>query len=215
MKEKSGTFRDTLQKYQKGEVKLEKYQKIGIFFLVVVISGFVGWLWEFILHEISGGFQNIYIEGGNLLPWVNIYAVGALLIFLTGFKFKRRPWAVFLVSALVCGLLELFAGWFAYVCFDGARYWDYQNSWWGIGNINGFVCPASMIAFGLGALALIYLLLPWCIHLSQKMTKKAFLTLTTLLFVMIMTDEIVNLILKILDHPTAMNLYESWGWKYK
>ena len=196
-------------------VKLERYQKIGVFFLVVVFAGFFGWLWEFCLQEIGSGFDALYIKGGNLLPWINLYAYGAVLIIATTYRLRRKPWLVFIVSALMCGVLELFAGWAVYTFGNGTRYWNYTTAWWGVGSINGFVCPLSVLAFGVCALILIYLLLPWCINLSLKMSKRAFLTLAITLFALVMVDDIVNLTLKNLDLLTAMNLYESWGWKLR
>ncbi len=206
-----GVFRE----YMKGKVKLERYQKIGILFLIVVISGVFGWFWEFLLQESSGGFQTLYIKGGNLLPWINLYAIGAILIITLTYRLRRYPWAVFLVAAVACGLLELLAGWLAYTLFDGARYWNYSEQWWAFGNLYGFICPASVCAFGIGALILIYGLLPWCIKLSQKMSRRVFLIFAIVPFALVMTDEIVNLVLKTFELPTAMDLYESWGWKYK
>lgn len=207
------TFRDGLEKYKNGELKLEKYQKIGILLLIWVLAGFAGWVWEESLNLVGHG--EFVIKGGNLLPWLNIYAYGAMLIMLVSYKLRKHPVAVFIVSALATGLLELFAGWLVYTIYDGARYWDYRGEWWGIGNINGFVCPASALAFGLGALALMYGLLPWCIKIAQKMPKRAFLTLTITLFSLVMLDDITNLILKTFGLPTAMNFYESLGLKYK
>ena len=207
-------YPDVKQKYR-FELELEPYQKIGALLLIVVIAGFVGWVWEFCLQETSIGFQNLYVKGGNLLPWINLYALGALLIILLNFKLKKYPWVVFLVSAVACGLLELLAGWLAYTVYDGARYWYYHDQWWAFGNLNGFVCPMSMLAFGLGALALMYGLLPFCIWLSKKMPKRVFLGIAIGLFAVVMVDELTNLVLKNLDLPTAMNLYESWGWKFK
>lgn len=207
--------RSSYADYLDGKIKLKTYQKIGVLFLVVVFAGFAGWLWEFCLQEVGGGFKHLYIKGGNLLPWINIYAYGVLLIIPTTYKLRRYPWVVFVVAAIICGLLELFAGWVVFEVGHGTRYWDYSDDWWGVGSINGFVCPASVCAFGVGALLLIYWLLPWCIHLALKMPKRVFLTLAITLFAMVMVDDITNLTLKNMDLSTAMNLYESWGWKYK
>ena len=212
---KKKSFQENRREFLEKKIKLERYQKIGVLLFVIVLSGFIGWVWEFCLQEISGGFKHLYIKGGNLLPWINIYAYGAVLIIGTTYRLRNKPWAVFLVSALVCGVLEGLAGWAVYVIFDGARYWNYLNSWWGFGSINGFVCPVSAAAFGLAALALIYWLLPWCIHVARTMSKRAFLTLTVSLFTLVIVDDITNLVLKSLDLPTAMNLYESWGWEYR
>ncbi|MBQ3348573.1 putative ABC transporter permease [Candidatus Saccharibacteria bacterium] len=203
------------EKYLDGKLKLKKYQWVGIVMLVVVITGFVGWVWEFILAEVAGGFQHLYIKGGNLLPWMNIYAYGALIIMLVSWKLKRYPWAVFVASSVACGILELFAGWIVYTVGNGTRYWDYSHAWWGWGNINGFVCPVSVAVFGLGALAFMYWLLPMIMRWSVKMTKRAFLTLAITLFTIVMVDDITNLTLKNLGLATAQDLYKALGWVYK
>ena len=201
--------------YIDGKIKLEKYQKIGVFLLIVVLAGFVGWVWEFMLQEIGGGFKALYIKGGNFLPWINLYAYGAVAILIVTYKLRKYPWAVFVVSALTCGALELFAGWAVYTLGDGTRYWDYTHAWFGWGNINGFVCPASAAVFGIGALLLVYSLVPFCVKVAQKMTKRAFLTLTITLFTLVIVDDVTNLTLKNLGLPTAMNFYEWLGFKYK
>lgn len=203
------------REYIAGELKLERYQKIGIFCLIIVLTGFIGWVWEFLLAEIEVGFQHLIIKGGNLLPWMNIYAYGAIVIMIVSYKLKKYPWVVFVASAISCGLLELFAGWIVYTVGNGTRYWDYSKSWWGVGNINGFVCPVSACVFGLGALALVYWLMPWVVKISFTMTKRAFLTLAVTLFVVVMADDVTNLTLKNLGLPTAHNLYLKWGWVYK
>lgn len=212
---KTKNYKEFFKLYVDGKIKLEKYQKVGVILLVIVFSGMIGWFWEFALAEIGGHFEHLYIKGGNLLPWMNIYAYGALAIILVSYKLKKYPWAVFLASTIVCGALELFAGWVVYTVGDGTRYWDYTNAWFGWGNINGFVCPASAAAFGIGALLLIYWLLPKVQYMATKMTKRAFLTLSITLFAVIMVDDITNLTLKNLGLPTAHNLYQALGWVYK
>jgi len=207
------TYKETFREYMDKGVKLELYQKIGILFLIIVIAGFVGWVYEFLLVWVMEG--QVYMKGGNLLPWMNIYAIGALFVIPITYKIRRYPGAVFVVSALVTGVVELIGGWLVYVLFDGARYWDYSQDWWGVGHINGFVCPVSVTIFGLGCLALMYLVLPFCIYLARKMSRRAFLTLAVGLFAVVMVDEVVNLTLKNLDLPTAMDFYEGMGLEYK
>lgn len=209
------SYKKHYREYLDSKIKLKLYQKVGIVLLIVVLAGFAGWVWEFALAEIEGHFQHLYIKGGNLLPWMNIYAYGALLIILVSHKLKKYPWVVFVVSAISCGLLELFAGWVVYTVGNGTRYWDYSDAWWAVGNINGFVCPVSAMAFGLGALALIYWLLPHVVFWARKMTRRAFLTLAISLFTIVMLDDITNLTLKNLGLPTAQDFYKSLGWVFK
>ena len=212
MKKTKKTF---FKNYLENKLKLETYQLVGILLLVMVFSGFVGWLWEFLFGFVTGGFQKIYITGGNLLPWINLYAYGGLLIVLLTHRLRRYPWLVFLVSAISTGLLELCAGWIVFTFRNGARFWDYSDIWWGIGNINGFVCPASITVFGLGGLLMMYVLLPFCVNLSIKMTKKQFLTLAISLFVLVVLDDMINFTLECLNLPSAMDFYYSLGIEYK
>lgn len=194
--------------------KLEKYQKVGVFLLVVVISGFVGWLYEFVFYFFNGGCQEWYMQGGNLLPWINIYAIGAVLIVATTYKLRKYPWAVFLVSILVTGLVELIGGWLVYTLGNGTRYWNYNTEILNFGNIGGFVCLRSVLVFGVSALFLVYVVVPFCVKLSQRMSKRAFLILAISLFSLVILDEVSNLVLKNLGQPTAMDFWRGLGLKY-
>ena len=207
------SYKQVLKTYLEKGFKLERYQKIGILFLVVVIAGFVGWMYEVLVGFVDlGGF---YMRGGNLLPWINIYAFGALSVIPLTYKIRKYPWAVFLIAAITTGLIELIGGWLVYTIGNGTRYWNYDQGLWAIGNINGFVCPLSVIIFGIESLALVYLIMPTLIYLAKRMSRRAFLTLAIVSFTLIMTDEITNLILKNSGLPTAMDFYRSLGCKYQ
>ena len=192
---------------------LKNYQKIGIAMLVFVIAGVVGWIYEFIVAWIENG--HIMMKGGNFLPWINIYAFGALLIIPLTHKFRKNPFLVFLISVLATGLLELVGGWLVYTLGNGTRYWNYDYGLWAFGNINGFVCPLSVTFFGIGGLALVYYVVPFCTMLATRMSKRAFLTLSISLFVLFVGDELINLTLKNLGQSTAMDFYRSLGLEYE
>jgi uncharacterized membrane protein len=196
----------------KTKSELDGQQKLIVFMLIIILAGFLGWAWEFLFAETKGGFDHFYVTGGNLLPWINIYAYGAVLILITCTKLKKHPLLVFAVGALTAGLLELLAGWLVFTFGNGTRYWDYTESWIGTGSINGFVCPASVIAFGLGALALVYCLLPQCTSLVKHVSKKTLLTVVIILFSIVILDDVVNLTLKNLGRPGAPDFYSSHGW---
>ncbi len=203
----------TFHDYMNNKIKLKTYQKVGIMFLVVVIAGFIGWTYEFFLAWAENG--HIFMKGGNFLPWMNIYAIGAVFLVPIVWKLKKYPWAVFLASALVTGVVELIGGWLVYTVGNGTRYWNYDYGPWCFGSINGFVCVLSVTCFGLSALLLTYAVLPFCVHLALKMNKRAFLTLATVLFVLIMADELTNLTLKNLNLKGAPAFYESLGLEYQ
>lgn len=209
------TYESLFKQYMSGELKLEKYQKIGVLLLVIVLSGIFGWVYEFIIYYFDGGTGEFYMQGGNFLPWINIYAIGAVLIIIATQRIKRRPWAVFLVAMVVSGIVELIGGWLVYTMFDGARYWDYNTEILNFGNIGGFVCLRSVLFFGVSALFLTYVMVPFCIFLSKRMSKRAFLILSIALFTIFMVDEIYNLLAsKVFGWQGAMDFYRSIGWKY-
>ena len=207
-------YREIFREYLGKGMKLEKWQWAGILMLVVVFGGFFGWLYEFVFYFFDGGMTDWYMQGGNLLPWINIYAIGALLIIATTWRVRKHPWAVFLIAVAVTGALELIGGWLVYMIGDGTRYWDYNTEILNFGNIGGFVCLRSVLVFGVSALMLMYVVVPVCVYLAQRMSRKTFLALAITLFALVMLDEITNLTLKNLGQPTAMDFYRSLGWKY-
>lgn len=206
-------YKENFRKYLAGEIRLSRAQKIGVAMLVWVIAGVVGWIYEFFVALFETG--EVYMKGGNLLPWINIYAIGAVAIIPATYKIRKHPLAVFLVAAVVTGLVELIGGWLVYTIGDGTRYWNYDHGLWTVGSINGFVCLLSVTFFGLGALMLVYLVMSVCTFLAQKISGKVFLAIAGSLFALIMIDEVVNLTLKNLGEPNAMDLYRSLGWKYQ
>ena len=194
---------------------LQMYQKVGILLLVIVIAGFFGWTYEMIFYFFDGGMNGLYMQGGNFLPWINIYAIGALLILTTTWKLRRYPWAVFLISVVTTGVLELVAGWLVYTIGNGTRYWDYNTEILNFGNIGGFVCLRSVLFFGVSALILTYWIVPFCEYLARKMSRKAFLILAISLFSVVMVDEIYNMVAShIFGWPNAIEFYKGLGLKY-
>ena len=209
------SFGRTWQEYLDGKLKLETWQKWGVFLLMMVFAGFFGWVYEMIFYYFDGGTGEFYMQGGNFLPWINIYAIGAVLILITTWKLRQWPWAVFLLSVVVTGVLEFVAGWLVYTIGGGTRYWDYNIEIWNFGNIGGFVCLRSVLVFGVSALMLVYLIVPGLIYLSRRMSRKAFLSVAIVLFTLVMADEIYNLLAsKFFGWPGAVEFYKSVGWKY-
>ena len=209
------TLREVFRSYLKEKVKLERWQWVGIIMLLVVFAGFFGWVYEFIFYYFDGGTGEFYMQGGNFLPWINIYAIGAVLIVLACWKIRKYPWAVFLLSMLIAGIVEFVGGWLVYTIGNGTRYWDYNTEIWNFGNIEGFVCLRSVLVFGFSALFLIYAVVPFFLWLMGRMSKRAFLTLAICLFAIVMVDEVYNLLAsKFFDWPDAMDFWRNLGWKY-
>lgn len=194
------------------------WRRVGILMLTWVFAGFFGWVYEFIFYFFDAGTGDFYMQGGNFLPWINIYAIGAILILALVYKFKlkRYPWAVFLVSVVATGVLEFVAGWLIYTIGGGTRYWDYNTEILNFGNIEGFVCLRSVLVFGISALFLVYMVVPFLTWVSRRMSKRAFLTLAILLFMIVMIDEVYNILASkvFTEWVDATEIYKELGWKY-
>ena len=102
-----------------------------------------------------------------------------------------------------------------YTIWNGTRYWDYNKEILNFGNIEGFVCLRSVLFFGVSALILTYMIVPFCIKLARGMSKKAFLALSISLFSIVMVDEIYNMLAShVFGWPDAMEFYKHVGFKY-
>lgn len=203
------------KKYLNEKPKFDLSQKLSIIFLMIVISGIFGWVYEFIFYFLNGGCKEFYWRGGNFLPWINIYAYGALGIYFLTFKYRKSPIKVFLLSFIICGLLEFLSGYVMYTFFDGWRCWNYNTEIWNFGNIGGFVCLRSVTFFGISGLLLIYGIVPILFWLAEKVNKKVLLTISSILLAIILIDDLYNLIFaRIFNTPRAYDVYSKNGMPY-
>lgn len=207
-------MRSKYLKYLNEDIKFDKETMIGIFCLLVVITGMFGFLYEFIFYYFNGGMKTFYWRGGNFLPWINIYATGSIMIYLLTYKDRKKPLKVFLVSVITTGILEYFSG-LGMDKIAGKRCWDYSQEILGALNINGYVCLRSVLVFGVFSLLLIYTVLPLIFYIAKKSNKKVFVTTSIILCSTIMIDEFYNLLIARIFHlPRAYNVYSKLGVPY-
>lgn len=203
-------YKDYLNK----DHNFDKKTMLRIFCLIIVISGMFGWLYEVVFYYFNSGMTEIYWRGGNFLPWINIYAIGAVLIYVLTYKKRKNPLFVFIVSMVSTGILEYIGGYFMEYIMQ-VRCWDYSNEILNFGNIDGYVCLRSVLVFGFSALLLMYLIVPLCFYLAKKMPKKAFLILSYTICAIFLFDELYNLIFaNLLNLPRASEVYKNLGFKY-
>ena len=208
-------MKEKYKNYINKDYSFDKATMLGIFCLIIVIAGSFGWLYEFIFYYFNSGMTEFYWRGGNFLPWINIYAIGAIMIFLITYKKRKKPLFVFLASFISCGILEYIAGWGMYKFQNGLRCWDYNSEILNFGNIDGFVCLRSVLFFGLSSLLLIYIIVPFCFYLAKKMDRKKFLILSYTLCAIFLFDELYNLLFaRILSLPRASDVYKKLGFRY-
>ena len=200
--------------YLNKDPKFDKSVMLGILFLIIVISGIFGWIYEVIFYYFNSGMKNLYWRCGNFLPWINIYAIGAVLIIILTFKKRKNPLYVFIISVITTGILEYIGGWILDNIMN-VKCWDYTQEILSFGNINGYVCIRSVLIFGIFSLILMYIVLPICFSIAKKMKKKHFLILSYSLCTIFLIDEIYNLVLtKMFSLPKASSIYQKLGLPY-
>ena len=208
-------MKQKMHKYINNDIKFDKLTFMGIICLLIVISGIFGFIYEFIFYYLNSGMTTFYYRGGNFLPWINIYAIGSLMIFFITYKRRKNPFKVFIMSMVICGVLEYIAGFLIFHIRNGARYWDYNTEILNIGNIDGFICLRSVLFFGISSLLLVYGIIPFCFYLAKKMNKKKFLILSISLCSLFLADELYNLtVARMFDLPTSSDVYKLIGFKY-
>lgn len=153
--------------------------------LIFFIFAFVGWCWEVCLHLFQYGE---FVNRGVLLgPWLPIYGFGGILLLILLKRFRENHLLTFLLTVLVCGVVEYVTSVCLEYIHDGAKWWDYTGYF---GNINGRVCLEGLLVFGAGGCLFIYVVAPLLEDLLCKIPKKASWGAAVLLLVLFSVDTI-------------------------
>ncbi len=208
-------MKEKYKNYIEKDHSFEWKTMLGIFCLLIIITGIYGFLYEYIFYYLNGGMQHFYWRGGHFLPWINIYAYGSLGIYFATYKKRKNPLKVFLISVILCGTLEFITGWVMDIVRAGDRCWDYNQEIWNFGNIGGYICLRSVLFFGISGLILIYGLVPICFYLAKNINSNVFLWITITLCTIFFIDEIYNcLFARIFHLPRAYDFYSKLGVHY-
>lgn len=151
--------------------------------LMFFIFCFVGWLWEVVLAFITEG---MFVNRGTLHgPWLPIYGSGGVAILVLLKRLRNRPLLEFVAAMVLCGAIEYFSSWYLEVTHDGQRWWDYTGYFM---NINGRICAEGLLTFGLGGLAIVYLLAPLLDDLLNRVDVRTLTVVAVLLLVVYCAD---------------------------
>lgn len=167
---------------------------VFVLLLIGVFGAVGGFLYETLFYRLAWG---VFVKRGTTFgPWIPIYAVGAVLMTLSVWRFRARPPAIFLVSFFVTGALELVAGWVLFRCFGGVRLWDYNTEPWNFGNIGGYVCLRSVGVFGVFGFLLFYGVIPSILWIQAHLPRAAFRALSLSLSALFVADIIAHMALR-------------------
>ena len=146
-----------------------------------------GWLWEVGLTLLT---SNILVNRGVLHgPWLPIYGTGSLLILTLLNRLRKYPVREFFAAVLLSGILEYFISLYLENLYQGQRWWDYTGYFL---NLNGRICAEGLLLFGVGALAVVYLVAPCLDSLIQRLSPRTALILCILLVGLFTVDQVVS-----------------------
>ena len=135
--------------------------------LMFFIFSFIGWTWEVFLHLISDGrFVNRGMLHG---PWLPIYGFGGVLILVLLNKFRKKPVLEFISAIVLCGVVEYFTAYFMEITHNGTKWWDYSGYFL---NLHGRICAEGLLVFGLGGMAIVYIVAPLMDNIIRKLPVK-------------------------------------------
>ena len=151
---------------------------ILIFFTLII----VGWVWEVFYNFIQfGAFVN---RGTMHGPWIPIYGAGGLLTLIGLKRFRKKPFLFFILSMVVCGIIEYFTAVWLEV-YKGMSWWSYEGYFL---NIQGRICFEGLLVFGLGCTAVTYLIAPILNNIYSKLPKKLTVILCAILLFLFGVD---------------------------
>lgn len=151
------------------------------------ICSILGWVCETIWCSI---LQKRLVNRGFFFgPWCPIYGVGAAVILLLAFPFRKSAVLVFLIAMLAATALEYFAGWMLEALFK-TRWWDYSENRF---NLKGRVCLENSLLFGLMGIVSVYGLYPFLEDTFEKISASMQAFLAAVIVVVFIMDLIRSL----------------------
>ncbi len=165
---------------------IRKYSLVTVV-LMFFIFAFIGWIWEVSLFFVNEGrFVNRGMLHG---PWLPIYGSGGLLILTLLYKLRKNSLVQFFSAVVLCGLVEYFTAFALEIIHDGQKWWDYTGYFL---NLHGRICAEGLLVFGLGGVAVVYLLAPLLDNLLKKANQKILAVIACILVIIFAADAVYS-----------------------
>lgn len=174
-----------------------------IYFILFLMYSFLGWLmevlWAFYLE------RKLVDRGFLVGPICPIYGSGCILIILLLSRFIDMPVLLFVMTILLCTVLEYFTSYFMEKIFH-ARWWDYSKRKF---NLNGRVCLETMIPFGILGTLIVYLVNPFFMDVLLKIPSSVLTGITIFLLVLFVIDFCVSFKVILNFRSTVKNVRDN------
>ena len=194
-----GQFKNKYKKYLNTNLVFDKKTWIAIALWLFVSMAICGFIVEVNFYHINSiirdGKDMWFWRGTAFGPWINIYGIGAVSVFILTYKLRKKPWLVAIISGIVLTLMELGTGMVIYYCNNGKREWNYNEEIWTFGNIGGFICGRNIFFFCLAGPFVLYVVVPAIMWVAKRMNRKVFLCIGYILGGIVIADMFYNDIL--------------------
>lgn len=159
---------------------------LSLYFILFLIYSFIGWIMEIIFTYFK---DKAVVNRGFLMgPYCPIYGTGCVLIILLLRRYLKDPVALFIMSMVICSILEYVTSYAMEKLFK-ARWWDYSDRKF---NINGRICLETLIPFGLLGCLLMYVVNPFISGVVLLIPSNVLNALAIILFILFAVDNIAS-----------------------
>lgn len=159
---------------------------IEMYILLFFTYSFLGWMMESV-----GGILKVkkFINRGFLIgPYCPVYGAGVVLISILLKNYTNDIPALFILSTVVCGMLEYATSFIMEKLFN-ARWWDYTNKKF---NINGRICLETLLPFGIAGTTILCFINPFFIEIYSKIPDLIRNIITIGLSILFIVDVIIS-----------------------
>lgn len=171
-----------------------------MYFVLFMFYSFFGWCVEvvFTLYK-----DKTLVNRGFLMgPYCPIYGYGCVLIILLLKRYLNDPFALFVMSVVICSILEYVTSYLMEKLFK-ARWWDYSDRKF---NINGRICLETLIPFGIMGCIIMYLINPFIVNLMLKIPGIIIKIISIVIFILFLIDNIVSFSIISKIHISTKNM---------
>lgn len=160
--------------------------RLSLCFILFMIYSFIGWIMEIIFTLFKD--KTLVNRGFLMGPYCPIYGSGCVLIILLLKKYVNDPIVLFVMSMVICSVLEYIVSYILEKLFK-ARWWDYSDRKF---NINGRICLETLVPFGLLGCLLMYVINPFISNLLLKIPSNVLSIVAVILFILFVIDCIIS-----------------------
>ena len=165
-----------------------EFETISRYFILFMMYSFAGWVMETLW--VSWCNKRLVDRGFLIGPYCPIYGFGALLIIILLNKFSYNPCILFIMTTILCGVLEYFSSWCMEKLFK-ARWWDYSDKKF---NLKGRICLRNLIAFGIMGIIVTYYINPYVEIWISYLNKSELNAISLVLWTIFIMDFVVSTI---------------------